>query len=294
MGRQPLRLRRRVEAEPRRVGRDQPQPRQGLQLRLHLLPGRSPGPAARPRGEPRAAGRRARHGAAGGGRRHAVRERRRSTRCRRTGARCATSRSPATASRRRIRSSRRPWRSRPRRAAASRSTTTKIVLITDAAYLAKPAVREALEVMDANNGEIWAKLDAGTEEYFRLIDRPERVAAARPRQHPRRGPAPAGRDPVAVHARERRADSRRGGRGVLRAAERPARRRAAGSRAIQLYTIARKPAEPTRHAALRRGTRQGGGVRQGEGSGGGRDVLRSGVAGLRLTSCGLRQMAVTR
>lgn len=48
----------------------------------------------------------------------------------------------------------------------------KIVLITDAAYLSKPAVREALEVLDANNGEIWAKLDAGTEEYFQLIDRP--------------------------------------------------------------------------------------------------------------------------
>jgi wyosine [tRNA(Phe)-imidazoG37] synthetase (radical SAM superfamily) len=49
---------------------------------------------------------------------------------------------------------------------------TKIVLITDAAYLAKPSVREALTVLDANNGEIWAKLDAGTDEYFQLIDRP--------------------------------------------------------------------------------------------------------------------------
>jgi wyosine [tRNA(Phe)-imidazoG37] synthetase (radical SAM superfamily) len=49
---------------------------------------------------------------------------------------------------------------------------TKIVLITDAAYLARPTVREALAVLDANNGEIWAKLDAGTSEYFQLIDRP--------------------------------------------------------------------------------------------------------------------------
>ncbi len=48
----------------------------------------------------------------------------------------------------------------------------KIVLITDAAYLHKPAVREALAVMDENNGEIWAKLDAGTEDYYRLINRP--------------------------------------------------------------------------------------------------------------------------
>ena len=48
----------------------------------------------------------------------------------------------------------------------------KLVLITDAAYLTKPAVRAALAVMDANNGEIWAKLDAGTEEYYQLINRP--------------------------------------------------------------------------------------------------------------------------
>ena len=48
----------------------------------------------------------------------------------------------------------------------------KIVLITDAAYLARPKVREALAVMDANDGEIWAKLDAGTEEYFQRVDRP--------------------------------------------------------------------------------------------------------------------------
>ena len=50
----------------------------------------------------------------------------------------------------------------------------KIVLITNAAYLSKPSVRDALALLDANNGEIWAKLDAGTEEYFRQIDRPNR------------------------------------------------------------------------------------------------------------------------
>jgi wyosine [tRNA(Phe)-imidazoG37] synthetase (radical SAM superfamily) len=49
---------------------------------------------------------------------------------------------------------------------------TKLVLITDSAYLTKPAVRAALATLDANNGEVWAKLDAGTEEYFRLVDRP--------------------------------------------------------------------------------------------------------------------------
>jgi wyosine [tRNA(Phe)-imidazoG37] synthetase (radical SAM superfamily) len=49
--------------------------------------------------------------------------------------------------------------------------SAKLVLLTNAAYLHKPAVRTALAVMDANNGEIWAKLDAGTEEYFRKVNR---------------------------------------------------------------------------------------------------------------------------
>ncbi len=49
---------------------------------------------------------------------------------------------------------------------------TKIVLITDACYLNKPKVQQALEIMDASDGEIWAKLDAGTEEYSQLVNRP--------------------------------------------------------------------------------------------------------------------------
>ncbi len=48
----------------------------------------------------------------------------------------------------------------------------KLVLITDACYLARPAIRAALEQLDANNGEIWAKLDAGTESYYELVNRP--------------------------------------------------------------------------------------------------------------------------
>ena len=51
-------------------------------------------------------------------------------------------------------------------------TQAKLVLITNAAYLRKPTVRESLRILDENNGEIWAKLDAGTEEYFRRVNRP--------------------------------------------------------------------------------------------------------------------------
>jgi wyosine [tRNA(Phe)-imidazoG37] synthetase (radical SAM superfamily) len=47
----------------------------------------------------------------------------------------------------------------------------KLVLITNASRFHRPAVREALETLDANNGEIWAKLEAGTEAYYRQVDR---------------------------------------------------------------------------------------------------------------------------
>jgi len=49
--------------------------------------------------------------------------------------------------------------------------SAKLVLLTNAAFLHKPSVRTALEVLDANNGEIWAKVDAGSEEYFRKVNR---------------------------------------------------------------------------------------------------------------------------
>ena len=50
-------------------------------------------------------------------------------------------------------------------------TETRIVLITDAAGLDKVRVRQGLEIMDRNQGEVWAKLDAGTEAYFRQVNR---------------------------------------------------------------------------------------------------------------------------
>jgi wyosine [tRNA(Phe)-imidazoG37] synthetase (radical SAM superfamily) len=47
----------------------------------------------------------------------------------------------------------------------------KLVLITNATLLHLPKVREGLEVLDFNNGEIWAKLDAGTELYYAEVAR---------------------------------------------------------------------------------------------------------------------------
>lgn len=48
---------------------------------------------------------------------------------------------------------------------------TKIVLITNATGLDKVDVKKGLAVMDVNNGEVWAKLDAGTETWYRMINR---------------------------------------------------------------------------------------------------------------------------
>jgi len=47
----------------------------------------------------------------------------------------------------------------------------KLVLITNASLLDQARLQPALAALDANHGEIWAKLDAGTETYYRQISR---------------------------------------------------------------------------------------------------------------------------
>ena len=47
----------------------------------------------------------------------------------------------------------------------------KLVLITNASMLHRPHVRRGLAMLDANQGEIWAKLEAGTDEYYQLVER---------------------------------------------------------------------------------------------------------------------------
>lgn len=49
--------------------------------------------------------------------------------------------------------------------------SVKMVLITNATMFHRPAVERGLAILDRNQGEIWAKLDAGTEEYYKRIDR---------------------------------------------------------------------------------------------------------------------------
>ncbi|MFK7777543.1 MAG: radical SAM protein [Gimesia sp.] len=47
----------------------------------------------------------------------------------------------------------------------------KMVLITNASMFQRNSTQNALKILDENQGEIWAKLDAGTEDYFKKIDR---------------------------------------------------------------------------------------------------------------------------
>ena len=47
----------------------------------------------------------------------------------------------------------------------------KMVLITNASMFHRDHVKAGLQILDENQGEIWAKLEAGTEAYFQIIDR---------------------------------------------------------------------------------------------------------------------------
>ena len=47
----------------------------------------------------------------------------------------------------------------------------KMVLITNASMFHRPVIERALEIFDENNGEIWAKLETGTDEYYQLVER---------------------------------------------------------------------------------------------------------------------------
>ncbi len=118
----------------------------------------------------------------------------------------------------------------------------KLVLITNASMFHRPHVQRGLEVLDANNGEIWAKLEAGTEEYYKLIERtviPFRqildniTAAAKLR-------------PLVIQALFMRVGGEPPSQAELEAfCERLDEITRAGGKLklVQVYTVARKPAE---------------------------------------------------
>jgi wyosine [tRNA(Phe)-imidazoG37] synthetase (radical SAM superfamily) len=48
---------------------------------------------------------------------------------------------------------------------------TKIVVISNATLLTRQSVVDSLEFLDRHNGEVWAKLDAGTQAYYERVER---------------------------------------------------------------------------------------------------------------------------
>lgn len=119
---------------------------------------------------------------------------------------------------------------------------TKLVLITDACYLTRPAVMEGLAILDANNGEIWAKLDAGTEEYYRRVNVPNYplrhvieniIAAARVR-------------PIVIQSMFMRLDGEGPSEVEIEAYTDRLKEIVAGGgsiKLVQVYTVARRPAQ---------------------------------------------------
>ena len=109
------------------------------------------------------------------------------------------------------------------------------------------------EILDANNGEIWGKLDAGTEAYYQAIDR-SKVKLAEVLENlvitARRA---ADRDSIAVHAAQQPAAADRRARGLLRSAPRN-RRRTAGRSSWCRFTPS--PAEAGRELCLSAGKRR--------------------------------------
>jgi wyosine [tRNA(Phe)-imidazoG37] synthetase (radical SAM superfamily) len=122
------------------------------------------------------------------------------------------------------------------------TSETKIVVITNACFLTRPKVAAALALLDENNGEIWGKLDAGTEAYYRRVDRPSHslqhvldnlLAAARVR-------------PIVIQSLFMRLNDDAPPAGEITAyADRLSQLVKDGGRIslVQIYTVARQPAE---------------------------------------------------
>jgi wyosine [tRNA(Phe)-imidazoG37] synthetase (radical SAM superfamily) len=118
----------------------------------------------------------------------------------------------------------------------------KMILITNASMFHRPHVQRGLAILDQNNGEIWAKLEAGTQEYFQLVDRTpipfrqilDNIAAA------------AKIRPLVIQALFMRVHDEPPSQAELDAfCDRLNEMTAAGGmlKLIQIYTVARRPAE---------------------------------------------------
>jgi wyosine [tRNA(Phe)-imidazoG37] synthetase (radical SAM superfamily) len=119
----------------------------------------------------------------------------------------------------------------------------KVILLTNASRLHLPDVRRGLTKLFEDEGEVWAKLDAGTEEYFRFLNRSSIsyqqilnniIEASRIR-------------PIVIQSLFVRVDGDRTAQSEVRAyAEQLRAIQAAGGRIrqVQIYTVARPCRDP--------------------------------------------------
>ncbi|MBN1590592.1 MAG: radical SAM protein [Pirellulales bacterium] len=118
----------------------------------------------------------------------------------------------------------------------------RLVLITNASQFGNDAVRRSLDVLDANHGEIWAKLDAGTEACYRRVNR-----SAVPFQRILDNLAEAARKrPITIQTLFTRIDGNLPSDNELTAyGDRLREIVAAGGliKNVQIHTVARRPAE---------------------------------------------------
>ena len=120
----------------------------------------------------------------------------------------------------------------------------KIVVITNASRLHTQTFRRALPILDAHGGEIWAKLDAGSEEMFRRINRPDPSVTLR--RIVRNITSVALSRPVVIQSLFPRLNGRRPSRRNIAAyCDRLKEITEAGGRIklVQVHTIARSPTE---------------------------------------------------
>lgn len=120
----------------------------------------------------------------------------------------------------------------------------KLILVTNATGLDRPATRRALALLDQNNGQVWAKLDAGTEDYYRLVNR-----TSFPFQKLLTNILTCGRErPIVIQSLFIRIDGRGPSQQEFQAyLDRLAYLHAHGCQIqlVQLYTLARPPAYPS-------------------------------------------------
>jgi wyosine [tRNA(Phe)-imidazoG37] synthetase (radical SAM superfamily) len=119
-----------------------------------------------------------------------------------------------------------------------------LTLITNASLLHRPRVRQGLAALDRHGGEIWAKLDAGTEEYYHRVCETS-VPFARVLENLRE----AGRErPLVIQSLFLTLDGEGPGPDEVAAyASRLEGLIAEGCRLdrVQIYTVARRPADPS-------------------------------------------------